>query len=309
MLHHGATARPWHQWRHFDDEETTVPNGDRVELGLFGINTSACAEPRAMARVAAACEAAGFDSVWTGEHVVLPDPQVPPSPVPPEQPMLDPAVALTWVAAHTERLLLGTGIIIVPQRNPLVLAKEMASVDRLSGGRLLLGVGVGYLEPEFAALGISMDDRGGRTEDHVAAMRAIWAGSDFDGPYTRFAGVTAHPRPVRPGGPPIVMAGHTAAAFRRAVTTSHGWYGFALDVPAAEACLAGSGPGGGALRAAGRARAAWRSRSRPDVRLDDESVAGYTALGVDRLIPMFDPASDVDGIVAMVEDLGRRYCS
>lgn len=285
-----------------------MPDADRVRMGLFGINTSACAEPAAMARVAVACEAAGFDSVWTGEHVVLPDPQVPPSPVPPEQPMLDPAVALTWVAAHTTTLLLGTGIIIVPQRNPLVLAKEMASVDRLSGGRLVLGIGVGYLEPEFAALGISMDDRGGRTEDHLAAMRAIWAGESFTGPYTRFAGVTAHPRPVRAGGPPVVMAGHTAAAFRRAVTTAHGWYGFALDVPATETCLQGL------ARAAERyERPAELGRLEisitPRRRLDDDSVAGYRALGVDRLIPMFDPAADPDGIVAMVEDLGRRYLS
>ena len=98
-----------------------------------------------------AAEAAGFESVWTGEHVVLPDPQVPPSPAPPQERMLDPAVALAWVAAHTERLRLGTGIIILPQRNPLVLAKELASVDVVSGGRLTFGLGAGYLKPEFDA--------------------------------------------------------------------------------------------------------------------------------------------------------------
>src|SRR5206468_11438062 len=99
-----------------------------------------------------------FESVWTGEHVVLPGPQVPPSPMPPETASLDPAVSLAWVAAHTRRLRLGTGIIILPQRNPLVLAKELASLDVLSGGRLIFGLGVGYLRPEFDALGVSFDD-------------------------------------------------------------------------------------------------------------------------------------------------------
>src|SRR5215813_13820065 len=103
-------------------------DGGRMRIGLFGINTGACARPETAARVARAAEAAGFESVWTGEHVVLPDPQAPPSPVPPDHPMLDPAVALAFLAAHTTRLRLGTGIVILPQRNPVVLAKELASL-------------------------------------------------------------------------------------------------------------------------------------------------------------------------------------
>ena len=125
--------------------------GEAVKFGVFGINVGACASPQTAAKVARAAERAGFESVWTGEHVVLPDPQVAPSPLPPRTPMLDPAVALTWVAAHTESIRLGTGIIILPQRNPVVLAKELASLDVLSGGRLLFGIGAGYLEAEFSA--------------------------------------------------------------------------------------------------------------------------------------------------------------
>ncbi|MCZ6465044.1 MAG: LLM class flavin-dependent oxidoreductase [Proteobacteria bacterium] len=105
-----------------------------MKLGYFGIGSGPCADPDAAVRVAGAAEDAGFESLWTGEHVVLPDPQVPPSPVPPDTAMLDPVVALAFVAAATERVLLGTGIIIVPQRNPLVLAKQLASLDVLSGG-------------------------------------------------------------------------------------------------------------------------------------------------------------------------------
>src|SRR5690242_294705 len=124
-----------------------------MKYGLFGINFGPCAAPEAAVRVAQAAEAAGLDSLWTGEHVVLPDPHVPPSPAPPDLPMLDPAVALAFVANATQRIRLGTGIIILPQRNPLVLAKELASLDVVSHGRLIAGFGAGYLKPEFDALG------------------------------------------------------------------------------------------------------------------------------------------------------------
>ena len=113
-----------------------------MKIGLFQINTGPLANPDDMARAAVAAEDAGFESLWTAEHVVLPDPQAPPSPMPPQAPLLDPAVALSYCAAVTERVKLGTGIIILPQRNPLVLAKELASVDVVSKGRLLFGVGV-----------------------------------------------------------------------------------------------------------------------------------------------------------------------
>jgi alkanesulfonate monooxygenase SsuD/methylene tetrahydromethanopterin reductase-like flavin-dependent oxidoreductase (luciferase family) len=106
--------------------------------------------------------------------VVLPDPQIAPSPAAPLSPMLDPAVALAYIAANTSTILLATGIIILPQRNPLVLAKEMASVAVLSKGRVLFGVGAGYLQPEFDALHAPFNRRGERVEDAMAAMRAIW---------------------------------------------------------------------------------------------------------------------------------------
>src|SRR3954469_19460019 len=152
------------------------------------------AEPDALAATAAAAEAAGFESLWGGEHVVLPDPQAPPSPMAPHEPILDPVIALTYCAAVTSRVRLGTGIIILPQRNPLVLAKELASLDRLSGGRLIFGVGVGYLKPEFDALGISMDDRGTKTLEYIEAMRAIWSHdkASYQGRYVSFAGVSAN---------------------------------------------------------------------------------------------------------------------
>ena len=212
-----------------------------MKIGLFGINTGACARPETAARVAAAAEAAGFESVWTGEHVVLPDPQRPPSPVPPDHPMLDPAVALAFLAAKTSRLRLGTGIVILPQRNPVVLAKELASLDVLSGGRLLFGLGAGYLRPEFDAVGARFDDRGARTDEYIDAIRALWTQPSprFDGPTVRFAGIDARPRPAQKPHPPILIGGHSASAFRRAVARGNGWYGFLRDLDTAKRDLEG----------------------------------------------------------------------
>ena len=212
-----------------------------MKLGLFSMTTGPCTYPDGAARVARAAEAAGFDSLWGGEHVVLPDPRVPPSPLEPEDRILDPVVTLAFLAAHTTRIRLGTGIIILPQRNPLVLAKQLASLDVLSGGRLIFGVGVGYLEPEFRALGIPFEHRGPVTDEYLAALRAIWseARPSYRGRFVSFDGVQAHPQPAQRPGPPIVVGGHTEAAFRRAVEQGHGWYGFALDEAGAQRCLEG----------------------------------------------------------------------
>lgn len=279
-----------------------------MRFGYFGINTNLCGEPDAMVRVGQAAERVGFESVWTGEHVVLPDPQVPPSPAAPTSPMLDPAVALAHLAAATTTLKLGTGIIILPQRNPLVLAKEMASLDVVSKGRLLLGVGVGYLQPEFDALGIPMADRGARTVEYVEAMRAIWDMDqpEYHGRFVSFSGVQAFPRPVQRPMPPIHMAGHTPAAFRRTVTHGHGWYGFNLTAEQTAEMVAG-------IRAAEQRyeRPSWLGPIEisvtPRGALDEAAVEAFAAAGVDRLIPMAGRVADVDGLVAWIEETGARF--
>src|SRR5258708_9889787 len=212
-----------------------------LALGLFSMTTGPCSHPEGAARVARAAEAAGFDSLWGGEHVVLPDPQAPPSPLAPEDRITDPIVALAFLAAHTTRIRLGTGIIIIilPQRNPLVLAKQLATLDVFSGGRLIFGVGVGYLEPEFRALGIPFETRGPMTDEYLAAMRTIWSQERpaYRGRFVAFENVQAHPQPVQRPGPPIVVGGHTPAAFRRAVEQGRGWDGFALHQARVPPCL------------------------------------------------------------------------
>jgi probable F420-dependent oxidoreductase len=255
-----------------------------MQLGIFGINSSITHGPGATGRLARLCEELGYESWWAGEHVVLPSPRVAPSPMRPEDPILDPLVHLAFVAAVTERLVLGTGIIILPQRNPLVLAKQVASLDVLSNGRFEFGIGVGYLEPELNAIGVTLAERASRTDDHLAAMRAIWydvAPVAFDGAHTRFAGIDANPRPTHRI--PIVIGGRTPGAYRRSVEQGDGWYGFFLDPAQTGECLAGL-----ADAAARCGRPAELERLRisitPAGPVTRESVAAYRDLGVDRLI-------------------------
>jgi probable F420-dependent oxidoreductase len=272
-----------------------------MKFGLFGINMGPCAEPANAKQLAQEAEALGFESLWTGEHVVLPDPQAPPSPTPPETPFLDPAVSLAFVAAHTTSILLGTGIIILPQRNPLVLAKELASVDVLSRGRLIFGLGIGYLKPEFDALGIPFADKGPRAMDYLDAMLAMWTMPQpaHEGPFVRFAGVQAFPRPVQRPHPPIVIGGHTPPAFRRAVERANGWYGFALGADDVARCLQG-------LAVAARSVARPASLGpleisvTPRGRLDIAAVRAYAALGVERLI-VYRPAATAGDALAAVD--------
>src|SRR5262245_57898239 len=275
-----------------------------MKFGWFGINVGPCADPAVARRVAEEAEALGFESVWTGEHVVLPDPQAPPSPVPPETPFLDPAASLTWIAAHTRTLRLGTGIIILPQRNPLVLAKELATVDVLSGGRLIVGVGVGYLRAEFDALGIPFDHKGARAMEYLAAMRAVWTAEQpaFSGRFVSFRGIQALPRPLQKPHPPIVIGGHTPAAFRRAVRHGNGSYGFALDVDGTRACIDGLAAAGREVARPG-ALGPLEVSVTPRGRLDVDAVRRFADLGVHRLI-VSRPARTGEEMLAAVRQHG-----
>ena len=203
-----------------------------MKIGLFAINYGTCGDPQSAIRVAQAAETAGFESLWTGEHIVLPNPALPSFPLAPETPMLDTAVALTWVAAHTRRVRIASGIIVLPQRNPVILAKELASIDVVSRGRLIVGVGAGWLEAEFKALGIPMQGRGERMDDALRAMRALWTMDrvEHQGSSASFSNVASYPHPIQRPTPPIVIGGESPAALRRAIMMGHGWHGFGLTV-------------------------------------------------------------------------------
>jgi probable F420-dependent oxidoreductase len=270
-----------------------------VKLGLFGINMGAATTPETLASTARAAEAAGFESLWAGEHVALPDPQVPPSPMAPQDPALDPLLALAWAASCTSTLRLATGIIILPQRNPVVLAKEVASLDVLSAGRLTLGVGVGYLEPEFRAIGADFEHRGAVTDEFLDAMDHLWYDEhpEFHGDFADFAGIDAYPRPVqRPL--PVVIGGHTPRAYRRAIARGHGWYGFAVTPESAAASIAGL-EAAAARTPRPETLGALEITVTPRGRLTREKAAAFAELGVHRLVPF--PPPTPDGITATIE--------
>ena len=178
-------------------------------------------------------EAAGFESVWGGEHVVRPDsiesayPYTKDGKIPmePDTPVPDPLIWLSYAAAVAPTLKLGTCILIVPQRNPLILAKELATLDQLSGGRVELGLGVGWMKEEFDALGVPWSKRGARNDEYIEVMRALWAGphAEFHGEFIDFEKLTCSPRPVS-GNIPILVGGDTDAAIRRAVRLADGYF-------------------------------------------------------------------------------------
>ena len=264
-----------------------------MKIGLFAINYATCAEPELAIRVARHAEAAGFESVWTGEHVVLPDPAPPGFTLPPTWPFLDTVVALTLLAVHTRTIRVASGIIVLPLRNPVILAKELASVDVVSQGRLIAGFAAGYIPEEFAAAGVSMAGRGQLMDDYIRALQTLWSMErpDYQGNVVSFRGIDAHPRPVQHPGPPIVVGGEGPAALRRAVTMANGWYGFGMNLPAARRYIE-------ALQRLGseHERSADLGRLELTVTpvgpLDQATVDQYEELGVDRLVLL--PQPDVD---------------
>ncbi len=178
-------------------------------------------------------EAAGFESVWGGEHVIMPDsiaskyPYTPDGKIPaePETPIPDPLIWLAFAAAAAPSLRLGTCILIVPQRNPLILAKELATLDQLSGGRVELGLGVGWMKEEFEALGVPWERRGARNDEYIEAMRALWAGphAEYHGEFVDFEPVTCSPRPLN-GNIPVIVGGDSEAAVKRAARLADGYF-------------------------------------------------------------------------------------
>jgi len=210
----------------------------RVGLHTLGIGNGA--RPDVIRAVARAAEAHGFARLWAGEHVVLVDEPASRYPysadgriaVPVDADWLDPLIALGFAAAATERIGLATGVLLLPEHNPVVVAKQAATLDVLSGGRFTLGVGVGWSADEFAALGVPFEGRGRRIEEYLAAMRTLWSqdAATFEGDSVGFRSVRVYPKPLRGKGLPVVMGGNSDTALRRAAEICDGWYGFNLSV-------------------------------------------------------------------------------
>ena len=205
-----------------------------MKFGLGFANTGMGSTAAGARDLATRAERLGFESLWTVEHVLVPSGYESKYPYDPSGKMAggaeafdlpDPLIWLAYIAAATEKIKLATGILILPQRNPAITAKEVASLDALSGGRVVLGVGVGWLEEEFNALGVPFQDRGRRHDDYVEAMRALWKGdkASVHNTYAGFDDCISLPRPTN-GTVPIVVGGHTKRAARRAARLGDGFF-------------------------------------------------------------------------------------
>ncbi|MFP6746714.1 MAG: TIGR03619 family F420-dependent LLM class oxidoreductase [Alphaproteobacteria bacterium] len=201
-----------------------------MKLGIHIPQIGRKAGPEAVRRGARQAEDLGFDSIWVNDHLAIPRD----APYPPSKSFYEPLITLTWAAAATSRVALGTSVLVLPLRIPVHLAKELATLDLLSGGRLILGTGVGWLEAEFDAMGVPFADRGARTDDIINILRACWREDPVSyAPTTVTAaleGIRALPQPGREI--PVWVGGNSAPALRRAKALGDGWHG--TRVPVAE---------------------------------------------------------------------------
>src|SRR4051794_5850910 len=210
-----------------------------IPIGWFGVGSGAYADAEGVGEIARTAEELGYESIWVGEHPVLIDPHEPPSPLPSHSELLDPVPVLAYAAAVTSRIRLGTGVVLLPMRNPVILAKQLATIDVLSQGRLTVGIGVGYVPGEYETVGVPFHRRGRRADEWIDALRTLWRDDqpELRGDFTSFGGIQCRPQPVQPGGPPILASGMSTAARRRAVTRCEGWYGFFQDLDATRAAI------------------------------------------------------------------------
>jgi probable F420-dependent oxidoreductase len=196
--------------------------------------------PSSISSIAHKAEELGFESLWIPEHIILPVKYKSPypysasgrMPAPPESPLHDPMLALAFVAGITTKIKLATGIYVLPIRNPFTTAKAVASLDVLSGGRFIFGVGIGWLEEEFDAVGMSFKDRALHTREYIALMKELWTKDDpvYEGKTVRIEGFKFMPKPTQKPHPPIVFGGHTEPALKRTARLGDGWYGIGENI-------------------------------------------------------------------------------
>ena len=247
--------------------------------------------PALMARLARVVEEREFHSLWVPEHVLFfreyasrypyaQDGRIPGDP----DGVMEPFTALSFLAAHSERIRLGTGICIVPQRDPVYTARQVADLDFLSGGRVDFGIGVGWLREEFEALGIPFARRGARTEECLQVMKTLWCDevSHFEGEFFHLPECLQNPKPVQQPHPPLIFGGESEAAFGRVARLGQGWFGFGFapdDLVEPLARLEA------ALEREGRRRSDLQVHlAPPHIRFDDATLDRYRELGVDQLI-------------------------
>jgi probable F420-dependent oxidoreductase len=272
-----------------------------VQIGLFLPTASPFATAEWLHEVASEVEARGVHTVWVPEHVVQfddyesrypysPDGKIP---IPSTSGMLEPFTTLAFLAAATSTVRLGTAICLLAQRNPVYAAKEVSNLDWLSGGRVDLGVGIGWLREEYEAVGVPWARRGQRTEECISVLRSLWCDevSSFEGEIVSLPACSMNPKPVQQPHPPVHIGGESDAAINRAARIGQGWHSFGrlpADVPAALARLDAE------LDRAGRSRSGFQVTVSPYMHpLTPEMVDQYVETGIDQLSVMlvaFTPA-------------------
>ena len=286
-----------------------------MNVGLFALGIGTGARPEAILKTAAEAERRGISTLWVGEHVVLFDRQDSKYPyaasgefpLPGGADWLDPFITLTFAAAVTKTIRLATGICLVPEHNPLVLAKEVASLDRLSGGRFALGVGIGWSAEEFAALGIPFERRAQRTREYIEVMRLLWSVdvTSFHGEFVNFDAAMCFPKPERRAKLPIIFGGESGPALKRTADVGNGWFGFNVG-PDDAAPLADK------LRAMVMAKG--RDASEVEIivspytkKITVDDLKKYGDAGVDELVIITSPPEDESQIGGWIERIAREW--
>ena len=262
-----------------------------MKIGTFSTFMSPICTPQMIGEFAQSAESVGLDSLWMGEHVVLFDKTEFPYPgsatgklpVPEGGGMLDTVATFGYLAACTKTLRFGTGITLLPQRNPLYTAKEFTTLDWLTQGRIDFGIGVGWCKEEVIACGYNFNDRGKRCDEILRMMKQLWTEpvAEFHGEFYDLNPCRMDPKPVQKPHIPIIVGGHSSAGFRRAAKYGNGWYGFQMDLEAtAQATLKLDA----ALAKEGRNREDFQFVITPPYRVTADMAKGYEDLGVDQLI-------------------------
>lgn len=263
-----------------------------MKIGVFATFMSPQATPAMIRDFGKRAEGIGLDSIWMGEHVALFDKNTygyPGSkdgriPVPEGGGMLDVTATFGYLAGVTSKLRFGTGVALVPQRNPIYTAKEMATLDWLTDGRIDFGIGVGWNKEEVEACGYRWEDRGQRCDEFLEVMRRLWTEPvvDFKGKWVQFETLRLDPKPIQKPHVPIIVGGYADAAFRRAVRFGAGWYGFNLDPERTKGMLAKLDA---AFAKQGKKRPAdYQIIITPPMNMAVDAMQGYAELGVHRLV-------------------------
>ena len=287
-----------------------------MRIGLLTVGLGKGARPATIRLLAEHCERLGFGTLWAPEHVVLFDRYVDSKypysqdgafAAPGTTDWMDPFIALSYAAARTSRIRLATGICLVPEHNPLVLAKVIASLDFLSGGRFALGVGIGWSSEEFAALGIPFERRAQRTREYIDVMRKLWSEekSSHSGEFVSFKDVRAFPKPVQRDKVPIIFGGESAPALRRAADYGTGWFGFNLDPAEAAAKVAKLH---GLMRERGRALNQVELIVSPYLKsVAPSDLRGYREAGVSEVVMLLNIPDDESKLPAQLEQMAREW--